>query len=61
MAIEKIKAAVKIKAAAEKIKAAAEKIKAPMPNPDKIKAAEKIKAELPALIFQISVFVLFSN
>ena len=48
--MDKIKAAVKIKAAAEKIKAAAEKIKAPMPNPDKIKAAEKIKAELPPKI-----------
>ncbi|HET6766059.1 MAG TPA: hypothetical protein VFH08_01625 [Chitinophagaceae bacterium] len=44
--MEKIKAAVKIKAAAEKIKAAAEKIKAPLPPPEKIKAAEKIKADL---------------
>lgn len=47
---EKIKAAVKIKAAAEKIKAAVEKIKAPLPSPDKIKAAQKIKAELPRKI-----------
>ena len=46
MPMDKIKAAVKIKAAAEKIKAAADKIKAPLPPPEKIKAAEKIKADL---------------